>query len=99
MNLLLSASFLALAANRIIEAVVVPLKKQYPQLDLWWLVYVAWVVGGLLSFRVGLNLFVDVLPTLPPLDGQLLTALVVGGGANLIADLFPTAPKSIPPAP
>ena len=92
MDLLVTASFLALVANRLIEAVVQPVKQRYPALDLWWLVYVAWLVGGALSFAAGVNLFAPVLPTLAPLAGQVLTAVVVGGGATLISDLFPPKP-------
>lgn len=92
MELIAVALFLSLSANRIIEAFVAPLKKRYPDLDLWWLIYVTWVAGGVLSYAAGVNLFAAVVPTLNPTAGLVLTALVVGGGANLIADLFPNTP-------
>ncbi len=90
MDLIATALFLALAANRVIEAFVAPIKQRYPKLDLWWLIYVSWVGGGALSFAAGVNLFATLLPSLNPTVGLVLTALVVGGGANLISDLFPT---------
>lgn len=92
MDLIATALFLALAANRIIEAFVKPVKQRYPNLDLWWLIYVSWIGGGALSFLAGVNLFAALLPTLNPTVGLVLTALVVGGGANLISDLFPAVP-------
>lgn len=90
MDLIATALFLALVSNRLIEAFVAPIKQKFPKADLWWLVYVAWVVGGALSFAAGVNLFATLLPSLNATVGLVLTALVVGGGANLISDLFPT---------
>jgi hypothetical protein len=87
----IAATFLAIATNRIVEAFVAPVKKKWPTLDLWWVIYVAWIVGGLLSYESGLNLVSEVLPKLNPDVGAVLTAVVVGGGANLIAQVFPTS--------
>ena len=81
------ASFLAIAANRIIEAIATPVRKKWPAIDMWWLIYVAWLVAGMLSYAAGLDLFGSVFPQ--PMVGRLLTAVVVGGGANLLHDLFP----------
>jgi hypothetical protein len=89
MNELTVAIFLSVVANRVIEAIVAPIKKQYPLLNMWWLIYVSWLVGGLLSWFAGVNLFAPLVLTLDPLIGRILTAVVVGGGSNLIADLFP----------
>lgn len=86
MDALATAIFLSVAANRIIEAFVAPIKLRYPDVDLWWLVYVAWVVGGALSYLSGVNLFAAQITN--PLAGVILTAVVVGGGSNLIADIF-----------
>jgi hypothetical protein len=90
MSELTIAVFLSIITNRVIEAIVQPLKKQFPALNLWWLVYVAWPVGGLLAWFAGINLFLTLVPGLDPLVGRILTAVVVGGGSNLLADLFPT---------
>lgn len=90
MPALVIALFLATVTNRLVEAVVAPVKQKYPSLDLWYLIYVAWVVGGLLAWLSGVNLFAEYLPG--ELVGRILTAIVVGGGANLIADMFPTQP-------
>ena len=91
MTALVIALFLATITNRLIEAFVAPIKQKYPDLDLWWLIYVAWVVGGVLAWLAGINLFIDYIPT--EVVGRILTAIVVGGGANLIADLFPPKPE------
>jgi hypothetical protein len=91
MPALVIALFLATVTNRLIEAVVAPVKKKFPQNDFWWLIYVSWVVGGVLAWLSGVNLFTEYLPG--ELAGRVLTAIVVGGGANLIADLFQGQPK------
>jgi len=56
-----------------------------PDTDRWWLIYVALVAGGLLSWCCGVNLFEE-LP-IPPMVGLVLTALIVGGGAPMIHGL------------
>ncbi len=81
-----TAVFLSLVANRMVEAFVAPIKIKYPQTDFWWLIYVSWALGGALSYLAGLNLFAAQLPNGPV--GLVLTAFVVGGGSNLLADLF-----------
>jgi uncharacterized BrkB/YihY/UPF0761 family membrane protein len=81
------ALFLSLVTNRIIQALVEPVKLKWPSLDLWWLIYVGWGLGGLLAWLANINLFTGVLPQLDPLAGRVLTAVVTGGGANLIADV------------
>ena len=86
MDALAIALFLSIATNRIIEAITAPVKQKFPALDMWWLVYIAWLVGGGLAYLSGVNLFGAYLPD--PLTGRILTAIVTGGGSNLIADLF-----------
>jgi hypothetical protein len=88
MEQLTIAAFLSMVANRLVEGVAQPLKLKFPTLDTWWLVYVSWVVGGLLAYLSGINLFSAYISDYP-IAGQILTAIVVGGGANLIKDLFP----------
>ena len=85
------ALFLSLAANRIIEALVRPIKErlaaQGNEISWWWLIYVSWVFGGALAWLAGLQLFAEYLPAYPIVD-RVLTAIVVGGGANLIHGIF-----------
>ena len=80
------ALFLVVVTERLTEAIVAPVKKRFPALDFWWMVYVSWVVGGALVFLAGVNLFEGVFENV--LIGQILSAVVGGGGANLLHDLF-----------
>jgi len=82
---LTAALFLALVANRLTEALIVPIFDRL-KWDKFWLLYVAWVVSGLLVAFTGANLFAAYIPS--PIIGQILTAIVAGGGANFLADLF-----------
>jgi len=58
-----------------------PLEEKYPDLDRWWLIYVALGVGGCIAWFVGMNIFGDLMPELL---GRILTAIIVGGGSELI---------------
>jgi len=80
------ASFLSMFTNRVIEAIAQPIKAKYPTLDMWWLLYVSWIIGGLVGWLSGVNLFVDYMPN--ELVARLMTSVVIGGGANLLNDLF-----------
>ena len=86
MDVLTVALFLSVLTNRVVEAFVAPLKKRYPDFDMWWLVYVAWIVGGFVGWLANVNLFVAYIPS--ELAGRVMTAVVIGGGANLINDIF-----------
>ena len=79
------ALFLATVANRLTEALIVPVFEKF-KWDKFWLLYVSWVVAGIIVAFSGVNLFADYIPN--PVTGQILTAIVAGGGANFIADLF-----------
>lgn len=87
MEALTIALFLSVVANRITEYIVKPVKVKFPNLDLWWLIYPTWVVGGVLAWLAGVDLFAAYFPG-AGLVGRLLTAVLVGGGSNLIADVF-----------
>jgi hypothetical protein len=83
------ASFLSIIVNRLIEALIVPLFNKF-QWDKFWLMYVAWGLSAVLVFISGINLFADVLPD--EIVGKLMTALVAGGGANFLHDIFDNRP-------
>lgn len=87
-------SFLALATERIVAAIVAPIKKKWPDVDYWWLIYPSWILGSLLAYLAGINLLLTLVPKLDPLYGQILTAVIVGGGANLIHDIFDKSPTT-----
>jgi len=82
---LVTAAFLATVTNRLVEGFIKPVFDKY-KWDTFWLMYVAWVIGGGLVLATGIDLFAGVF--VYPLIGQVLTALVAGGGANLLNDLF-----------
>jgi len=84
---LVLAFFITIVVERIVNALVEPIRKKWPDLDLWWLIYVTWVFGGFVSWLAKINLFEVVLPD-QQIAGLLLTAVVVGGGANLLHDIF-----------
>lgn len=79
------AVFLAIANKAIVDYLAAPVREKYPDLDLWWLVYVALVTGGLIGWFSTLNLFASI-----PNEavGRLLTCVVIGGGSNLIYKIF-----------
>ena len=83
--MLVIAVSLVTVANRLVEGLITPLFEKF-KLDKFYLMYVAWAVGSLLVGLSKVNLFVDVLPD--PTTGLVLTAIVAGGGANLLHDLF-----------
>ena len=71
-------------ANRLVAALVTPLFDKYGW-DHFALMYVAWAISGLFVWLTGLNLFAAYIPN--ELVGKILTAVVAGGGANLLHDL------------
>jgi hypothetical protein len=86
------ALFLSVVANRLVEALIVPLFERL-KIDRFYLLYVAWGIAAIIVGLSGVNLFVGYITS--PIGGQILTAIVAGGGANFIADLF-NRPTSAP---
>ena len=79
-------AFLSVTANRVVEYLKRPIEQRYPELDLWWLTYVAAVAAGVLVWFSGINLFEGLIN--PPLAGQIVTAIVGACGAELLHELF-----------
>ena len=71
-------------ANRLVAALVTPLFDKYGW-DKFWLMYPAWILAGVLVWLTGVNLFVAYIPNV--MIGKILTAIVAGGGSNLLHDL------------
>lgn len=71
-------------ANRLVAALVTPLFEKL-NLDKFWLMYASWIVSGVFVWLSGVNLFSSLIAS--PLVGQILTAIVAGGGGNLLHDL------------
>jgi hypothetical protein len=75
-------------ANRLVSMLITPLFDKFDW-DKVVLMYVAWVISGVLVFLAGVNLFEALIPN--ALIGKILTAIVAGGGANLLHDLTDTS--------
>lgn len=71
-------------ANRLVEMLITPLFDHY-ELDKFSLMYIAWAFAGVLVFLAGVNLFEVYIPN--EIIGKVLTAVVAGGGSNLLHDL------------
>lgn len=85
---LLAVAFLLAVANKaIVDYLANPIRQRFPDVDLWFLSYVAFILGALLGFLAEINLFA-VAPGLTGIPGRVLTAAVIGGGAGLIHDII-----------
>ena len=71
-------------ANRLVEMLITPLFDKF-EWDKFPLMYIAWAFAGVLVFLAGVNLFAEFIPN--ELIGKILTAVVAGGGSNLLHDL------------
>jgi hypothetical protein len=84
---LLPVAFLLAVANKaIISYLADPLRKRFPDLDLWWLTYVSFGTGVLIGYLSNVNLFEST--GLVGISGRILSACVIGGGASLLHDIF-----------
>lgn len=86
MEQLAAAIFLSTANYAIVNYLADPIRKKYPDLDLWWFVYVSFVTGAALSLVAGTNLFGAYIAN--ELAAMVVTALAVGGGSNLLYQIF-----------
>ena len=71
-------------ANRLVAMLVTPIFDKYGW-DKFWLAYPAWILAGVFVWFTGVNLFAPFIPS--DLVGKILTAIVAGGGSNLLHDL------------
>ena len=71
-------------ANRLVAALITPIFDKY-SLDKFWLMFVAWALAGVFVWLANVNLFAAYIPA--ELVGKILTAVVAGGGSNLLHDL------------
>lgn len=80
------AAFLAFIVERVIEWLVAePLEHYFPDLDRFFLRYVAFAGGAGLSWVVALNIFAE-LP-IPSLVGKILTAILIGCGLEVLHEV------------
>lgn len=71
-------------ANRLVAALITPIFDKYGW-DKFWLMFVSWALSGVFVWLTGVNLFAAYIPNV--LVGKVLTAVVAGGGANILHDL------------
>ena len=71
-------------ANRLVAMLITPLWDKFGW-DKFWLAYPAWILSGVFVWLTEVNLFAAFIPN--ALIGQILTAIVAGGGSNLLHDL------------
>jgi hypothetical protein len=79
----------------IVDYLAAPVKQQKPDLNMWWLVYVALGSGAVLGWFSELNVFAEYMPDVTV--ARVLTSILVGGGSSLIYDIFdkPDVPQPI----
>jgi len=68
-----------------VSALITPTSDRF-KLDKFRLMYVAWAIAGGLVALTNANIFAAFIPN--QLVGRVLTAIVSGGGANPLHDLF-----------
>lgn len=86
METLAGGLFLAAVNMAIVNYLAAPIRVKKPELDLWWLVYVALLTGFIISWFAGVNLFEAHIAN--ALLGRILSGILVGGGSSLIHDAF-----------
>jgi hypothetical protein len=82
------ALFLALANERVVEYFIVPLFERFWKEGRWTLMYISALTGGLLSFVAKVDLMALVGLALPDPVNLLVSAAIVGGGSNLVSEVF-----------
>ena len=90
MEALSLALLLATFNKALLDLLAEPVQRRYPGVDLWWMVYVALVTGGLMAWFAGVNVFAELIGD--ELTGRLLSLLAVGAGTNLINQVFTALP-------
>jgi hypothetical protein len=83
-----AAIFLALVNERLVEYFIAPLFDRFYEEGRWLLMYVALVTGALLSFLARVDLMAVAGVDLGSWGNLIVSAIIVGGGANLIHDLL-----------
>jgi len=78
--------FLAATNTKLIDFLAAPVRQRFPQLDLWWLIYIALITGAAISWLAGVNLFGAYIGN--EILGRVLSCVLVGGGSSLIHDIF-----------
>ena len=75
-------ALLAFVVEILVEHLVgKPLEQAAPAVPRWWLIYVSLVAGAVLGWFAQVNLFEGLIPVLV---GRIVTALLLGGGSQIV---------------
>jgi hypothetical protein len=85
---------LAVVNSVIIDHLKRPVAEKLPGVDFWWLPYLALATGGAICAASDLNLF-RAIATMPHVLGVGLTAVLAGGGAQLLHEVLKLARDAI----
>ena len=77
---------LAIINKALIDMLTAPIRTRFPQFDLWFMVYVAFVTGTLLGWFAGVNALGDQIALV--WLARLITAMCVGAGSSLIYEVI-----------
>ena len=93
-QVVLFASFLALVTERVTELFVVPALERIGAGYAWLAAYMTAVLGIIVALSFGIDLMSPIAEALGlavafPIAGQVFTGLVIGGGSNLLHDIWP----------
>jgi hypothetical protein len=80
------ALLLAVVNSKIVDYVADPVRKKFPDADLWWLIYVSLATGAAVGWFAEINLFREIVPNV--ILGRVLSSILIGGGASLLHDIF-----------
>ncbi len=83
---IVAAVLLAVTNTAIVDYIKKPVQQKFVGLDLWWFVYVSLITGFAIGWFADINLFEGVIKAI--LLGRILTAILIGGGSNLIYTVF-----------
>jgi len=86
MDTLAIGFFLAATNTAVVNYLAEPVRQRWPDLDLWWLLYVALATGFAIAWLAGVNLFAAQIES--ALLGRILSGILVGGGSSLIHNVF-----------
>lgn len=87
MGALAAAILIAIFGERVVQYFVTPLFEKYGW-DKTWLLYVGALPGFILCVAAKIDLFAMLGIALPYYLGVIATGIAVGGGANLVHDIF-----------
>ena len=86
---------LATVNSEVIDYIKKPIEQKFPELDLWWFVYVGLATGIGIGWLAGVNLFDGIVES--TILGRILTGALIGGGSTLIYRVFKRADPPIGP--